>query len=250
MSDTKPNERALLKSALSPAGDCPGLTALAGADLSPEIQRHVSGCSRCRTELAMLREFENGAPNPEEAAAVHWIQDELLRRAPQFARPIAAPPRPSPIREGIGHWVSDLFSPRRRFALSMVGVSLLLLITAGIYSRRGSEEPLANPAHPAVWRSGQFAAVSPIGDITRPPANFQWESVQGAVKYVFQLSGVDGAELWHGESSETNIEPSKEIRNLLKPGRAFHWKVDAQNAAGETIASTGSQTFHIVATTR
>ena len=91
MSDTKPNERAFLKSALSPAGDCPGLTALAGADLSPDIQRHVSGCSRCRTELAMLREFENGAPNPEEAAAVHWIHDELLRRAPRVRKPHCAP---------------------------------------------------------------------------------------------------------------------------------------------------------------
>ena len=198
----------------------------------------------------MLREFENGAPNPKETAAVHWIQDELLRRGPQFTSPIEAPPRPSPIWEGIGHWVSDLFSPRRRFALAMAGVSLLLLITAGIYSRRGSEAPLANPANPAVWRSGEFAPISPIGDITQTPASFRWEGIPGAKKYVVQLSGVDGAELWHGESVETGIEPPREIRNILTPGRAFHWKVDAQNAAGETVASTASQTFHIVATTR
>lgn len=207
MSDMQPDERALLKSALSPTGDCPGLTELAGADLNPDIQRHVSGCSRCRTEFAMLREFENGAPNPKETAAVHWIQDELLRRGPQFTSPIEAPPRPSPIWEGIGHWVSDLFSPRRRFALAMAGVSLSLLITAGIYSRRGSEAPLANPANPAVWRSGEFAPISPIGDITQTPASFRWEGVPGAKKYVVQLSGVDGAELWHGESVETGIEP-------------------------------------------
>ncbi len=68
MSDMQPDERALLKAALSPSRDCPDLTALAGADLSPDIQRHLSGCSRCRTELTMLREFENGSPNPEEAA--------------------------------------------------------------------------------------------------------------------------------------------------------------------------------------
>jgi hypothetical protein len=198
----------------------------------------------------MLREFENGAPNHEEAAAVHWIQDELLRRGPEFASPVASLPRPTSIWETVGHWVADLFSPRRRFTLSMVGVSLLLLITAGIYFRRGSEAPLTNPAHPVVWRSGQFAAVSPIGDITRPPAVFRWESVPGASKYVVQLSGVDGAELWRGESGETGIEPPHEIRNLLTPERAFHWKVDAQNTAGETIASTGSQIFHITATTR
>ena len=249
MSDMKPNERALLKSALSTAGDCPDLTALASADLSPNIERHLSGCSRCRTELAMLREFENGNANPEEAAAVHWIQDELQRRVPEFASPIASP-APTSIWDRIGHWVADLFSPRRRFTLAMVGVSLLLLITAGIYSRRGSEAPLTNPAHPAVWRSGQLTPLSPIGDITQTPASFRWESVPGAVKYVVQLRGVDGAELWHGESTESSIEPPSEIRHLLTPGRAFHWKVDAQNAAGETIASTDSQTFHIVATTR
>jgi hypothetical protein len=197
----------------------------------------------------MLREFENGSPNPEEAAAVQWIQDELVRRAPKFVSPIASP-APTSIWERLAHWMSDLFSPRRRFAVAMAGVSLLLLITAGIYSRRGIETPLANPAQPAVWRSGQFAPLSPIGDITQMPASFRWESVPGAIKYVVQLSGVDGAELWHGESTDTTIVPPREIRNILMPGRAFHWKVDAQNAAGETIASTDSQTFHIVATTR
>ncbi len=228
MPDTNPNEMEFLKRALQPVGDCPELAALAGAASNPDFERHLSACSRCRTELAMLREFENGEPGAGELASVQWIQSELLRRAP----------RRLSIGERLSAWAAGIFSPRRRFALSTAGVSLLLLVGVGIYSQRTGEGPLTNPTHSTVWRSGQFSAVSPVGDITQIPTAFQWESVPGAVKYGIHLSGVDGAEVWSAESRETSVVPPPEIRSLLTPGRAFHWKVEAKNAAGETIAAT------------
>jgi hypothetical protein len=251
MPDTNPNEMEVLKRALRPAADCPDLAALSAAASNPKFARHLAGCSRCRTELAMLREFENGEPGAEELASVQWIQSELLRRGPEFssdARDRA--PRPISMGERLSAWMAEIFSPRRRFALSMAGISLMLLVTVGIYSQRAGDAPLANPTQPTVWRSGQFSAVSPLGDITQTPAAFQWESVPGAVKYGIHLSGVDGAEVWSAESRETSIVPPSEIRSLLTPGRAFHWKVEARNPAGETIAATDSQIFHILTTTR
>jgi hypothetical protein len=239
MPDTNPSETEFLKRALRPMGDCPDLAALAGAASNPDFGQHLAGCSRCRTELAMLREFENGEPGAGELASVQWIQSELLRRAP----------RRLSMGERLSGWAAEIFSPRRRFALSMAGVSLLLLVGIGIYSQRAGEGPLANRTQPTIWRSGQFQAVSPVGDITQIPVAFQWENVPGAVKYGIHLSGVDGAEVWSAESHETSIVPPPEIRNLLTPGRAFHWKVEAKNAAGETIAATDSQIFHILTTT-
>jgi hypothetical protein len=249
MSETNPNELAFLKSGLTPAGACPEITVLAGADTNPEIQRHLAGCSRCRTELALLREFESGEPGAEELASVQWIQSELLRRASFASAPDAAP-RPMSIPARLSLWAAEIFSPRRRFELSMAGISMLMIAGGGIYFHHAAEPPLANPARPAIWRSGQFSAVAPVGDITQMPAGFQWEAVPGAAKYEIHLSGVDGIGVWSAESVQTSIEPPQAIRSLLTPGRAFHWTVDARNAAGDKIASTDSQTFHILATTR
>jgi hypothetical protein len=250
LSDPRPDELALYKLAFSPPGDCPDLAALEMANSNPVIGRHLSACSSCRTELAMLRRFENGEPKAEEAAAVQWIRGELRRRAREFAQPPAVPPPRPPIWAHLGDWIADLLSPRR-LALSMAGVSLLLLIGAGIYLRSGSDATaVLNPAISPVWRSEQLAALFPIGDITETPTAFGWESAPGAVKYVVHFSGVDGAELWRGESTGARIEAPRKIRGMMTPGRAFHWKVDAQNAAGETIAATDSQTFHIVPTIR
>jgi hypothetical protein len=250
MSETNPNELAFLKSALTPTGACPDVAALAGADTDPEMQRHLAACSRCRTELALLREFESGEPRAEELSSVQWIQSELLRRAPQFADAPVAAPKPMSIPERLSLWAAEIFSPRRRFALSMAGVSLLMIAAAGIYFRSPGEPPLANPAHSEIWRSGQFSAIAPLGDITQIPTAFEWQAAPGAAKYAIHLSGVDGVGVWSADTVQTRIEPPQQIRSLLTPGRAFHWTVDAQNTAGEKIAATDSQTFHILATTR
>ncbi len=247
MSDPNLNDPSLLRSALQPAGDCPELAALSAAEPNPDVLRHLAGCSRCRTELAMLREFEGGEPEAAEAASVQWIQSELLRRAPQFTN---VAPGPAPLAERLHNWIAEAFAPRRRFVLAMAGMAAVLIVGAGVYSRRGGESSLAGPSQPVVWRSGQFSAVSPIGDIALPPSAFQWESVPGAVKYGIKMTGVDGVEVWSAESGQTSIEPPPQVRALLTPGRAFHWRVEAQNAASEKIASTDSQTFHILATSR
>src|SRR5215510_10719692 len=60
---------------------------------------HLSSCTRCQTELAMLQEFERAAPSPDETADVSFIEAELKRRlatsrpSPQLTRKIFAPRR-------------------------------------------------------------------------------------------------------------------------------------------------------------
>ena len=65
MPEPKPDERAFLTSALGGSAGCPDLAALAVAEPGSDLQRHLAVCSRCRTELAVFREFENAAPRPE-----------------------------------------------------------------------------------------------------------------------------------------------------------------------------------------
>jgi hypothetical protein len=251
MSNANPNQPAFLKAALGPSSDCPDLAALAGANLSADLRQHLAGCSHCRTELAALREFESAEPRGDELASVKWIQSELVRRAPQFANTAsAASPKTASPLDRLRLWGRDLFSPPRRMQLSLAAASLLLVAATGVYLHRSGEPPLSAPSGQPVWRSGQFAAVSPVGDITQTPAEFRWESVAGAAEYEIQVTEVDGTAVWSAKSAQTKIETPESIRRFFQPGRTLQWTVVARNAAYEKIASTDSQIVHILATTR
>ena len=81
-------DRQALKSALARTPECLSIEAL-GA-LSPDEARghhHISGCVRCQTELALLREFESSDPLPDEGAAVAWISSHLERNLEAIKHP-------------------------------------------------------------------------------------------------------------------------------------------------------------------
>jgi hypothetical protein len=250
--DPARNEDALFKSALGPTGECPRPELLAAAG-NPEVQRHLASCSRCRTELAMLLEFEKAEPRPDELAGVKWIQTELRRRSPELtAVAPTALPQPVSIWERLHAWVQYLSLPHGRGMLLVAAASLLVMVTAGVYLRQGGDVPRPSPSAGGadVWRSGQFAAVSPVGDVAQSPAEFRWEAVPGAAAYQIRLMEVDGAVIWSSEVTPTSVEIPHNVRSKLAPGRAFQWEVVARSAAGERIASTVLQNFHILANSR
>ena len=250
MPDPRSNEDDLLKAALGRTGDCPALESLEAAETNPDVQRHLAGCSRCRTELAMLREFRGAEPRAEEMASVEWIASELRRRSPELAGPApVVHPQPASPRDRLRAWTGGLFAPQRRRTLSLAAVALLVVVAAGVYLRPGANFERPSPSGgTAVWRSGEFAAVSPLGDVTEAPSEFRWQTVPGAATYSIQLVEVDRTVVWSADSTRTSIEVPAEIRQKLKPARAFHWQVVARNAGGQNIASTDLQTFHILAT--
>ena len=251
MPEGNPSELAFLKSALGPSSRCPDLAALAGARQDTDLQQHLAGCSHCRTELATLREFESAEPHADELASVKWIQSELLRREPQYVS--AAPSTSSnhaSLWDRLRLWGRELFLPARRMQLSLAAASVLLVAASGVYLHRSGEPPLSAPSGQPVWRSGQFAAISPAGDVTEAPAEFRWEAVAGAAEYEIEVTGVDGAVVWSAESRETRIETPESIRRSFEPGRTLRWSVAARNTAHEKIASTDSQIVHILVTGR
>ena len=81
--DPTGNEQALFKSASGPTGDCPRPELLASAAGNPDVQRHLENCGRCRTELAMLLEFEKAEPRPDEP---RQREVDPERAAPAFTR--------------------------------------------------------------------------------------------------------------------------------------------------------------------
>jgi hypothetical protein len=250
--DPTGNEDALFKSALGPTAGCPRPELLVSAAGNPDVQRHLENCSRCRTELAMLLEFEKAEPRPDELASVQWIQSELRRRSPELTAAVPAVfPQPGSIWERLHPWVGYLWSPRGRGML-LVAASLLVMVTAGVYLRQGgdAQRPSTSAGGAEVWRSGQFVVVSPVGDVAQSPSEFRWEAVPRATTYQIRLMEVDGAVIWSSDVTQTSVEIPHNVRSKLTPGRAFQWEVVARSAAGERIASTVLQKFHILPNSR
>src|SRR5207302_3524610 len=81
-----PTDVDALRAALAPSGSCLTLEQLGrlcdrdhagGADT--RAAEHVAGCIRCRTELALLKQFESSALRPEEQEDASWIVGRLTR---------------------------------------------------------------------------------------------------------------------------------------------------------------------------
>jgi hypothetical protein len=233
------DQRHLLREALNRTPECPALEVLA----APQHRQHVTECPHCRAELALLHQFESADAQPGEAADLAWIESELARRSQ------AAAISREPFGARLLAWFEFLFSPAGRGRLSMAAASLLLLVTVGLLMRPGGgvRPPLQEPT---VWRSGQFAAVSPVGDLDQAPSQLRWETVPSAASYHVRLLEVDGTEIWSADSTSTSVDFSNNIAAKMTPGRAFQWEATARDSSGRQMATTNLQTFHILATHR
>lgn len=224
---------------------CPSLDALAAPAPGPEIQSHLDNCSQCRTDLALFKAFETDQPRPDELASVQWIENELQRRTRAATSTVPSPSAWSHLLA----WVGAAFGPGRQRAFALAAASLLVVVATGLYVRHAGQVLPAGPPDGMVWRSSRFTAISPSGEITKTPVDLRWESVSGAASYQVQVLQVDRTILWSGETTQTAVKIPDNLRVQLTPGRAFQWQVFARNPAGEQIASTDLQNFHIVVTT-
>ena len=185
------------------------------------------------------------APRSGEVAAVAWIESELRRRSPEIAgKTIGANIEPEPSWHRVNSWL-----PARRWrGLSVAAASLLVAVTATVYLRSGAGPDPGS--EPPIYRSQQFSTLAPAGDISEAPRDFGWQPVQGAIKYQVRLMEVDRTEVWSTETTDTSVPIPPAVREQMRPGRTFFWEVIARNTAGEKVASTNLQNFHISATTR
>ena len=213
--------------------------------MDAKAREHVGHCVYCQNELAMLVEFEEAAPQPEEAADVAWIQSELERRS-------ATAPQGRPSESfwaRVSSWISGVF-PSRGWQIAAVAASLLFVVAGGMYLRQGNDRLSPPAGGEPVWRSQGFAGVAPLGDVTAAPTELQWEAVPGAGKYIVRVMEVDRTEIWRSEATSTSIPLPSEVRAQMTAGRSFLWTVTVHDATGNSVAETGLQTFHILATSR
>jgi hypothetical protein len=243
MSNSDAAERQILKAALVRTEQCLSLEALtavgdnsADPAMGSTAMRHLKICAYCRNELLLLQEFEAAEATPEEAGQVAWIESQLSRRAHKIGRTRS-------LRSLGVSWLASLFPVQNWRPLTLVATSLLLAVGAGFYLQQ--QRPRIESASPLVYRSLEFRAISPVGDVSGAPAQFSWQSVAGAAKYQLRLMQVDQTEVWSVETNSTTVPVPPELRKNMTPGRGFSWIVIARNSAGEKIAETNLQKLHI-----
>jgi hypothetical protein len=248
MARARSGEDSLLRKALSPSGACATpleLGSLADGSLAQpaaaRLRDHVWKCARCQTELALLKQFEDAAPEPDEERAVKWISVRLERRFSE------APAGPSPVR------IHDRAAPPRRSLFSALNVAGFALaasafaVAAIVGLREGRAPELTAPSQGAstVLRSAGIATLAPAGELDAAPEALRWEPRTDAASYSVQVMEVDRIGLWSAETRETMIALPPGIRARIVPGKPLLWEVVAKDAAGRIVASSGNQQFRV-----
>ena len=210
--------------ALTPGPGCLPLERL-DADLTAAERTHVAGCARCQSELEMFQAFEANTPVQGEGLAVAWIAAQTKRRldAARGAGTPAATPAPATWR--LPSWALMAAS----VAVVVAGATLLMRPDA----------PTAVPETAPVYRGAQVAFTEAAGDLDAAPASVAWTAVDGAVNYDLRLLEVDGTELWRVTTSSPMASVPADARAAFLPGRTLVWRVEARDAGGRTLVSSG-----------
>lgn len=193
------------------------------------LASHVESCAACGHIAASYREFLAADIREEEKADVAWIEARLHRN-------------PAPRRSWFA-WLGP--SPMARWAFSIAAV---LLIVAGSLQLRRMAGPGLRTADqsPTVIRSTQVQLLGPTGDVDAAPAAFQWEPVEKASVYEFQITEVDGTALWTCRTNQTKLNSAPDIQRFMLPRKALLWRVKALNANGGLIAESATERFRVL----
>jgi hypothetical protein len=207
------------------------------------VALHVAGCLRCRTELALVKEFEAGTPRPEEEP---WMAERAARDLPAVLGAAAAPAARAPTS-----------AYARRGALRRVGVGLAVACAALLVAlnvRDAWPPPLATDvgsgSGSALFRSREMTLLGPSGDLGDPPRELRWEPVAGAATYAVRVMEVDRDELWSGQSREPSAVLPNAVRARIVPGKPLLWQVVARDAAGQVIATSELERFRVALRTQ
>jgi len=239
MTNDGPSPDELIRAALQRTAACPPVESLElylhKAD--PRIAAHLQSCAYCATELQLLESFHSAEISAEDAAAVNAITQRLKRSASQERRPPQEQPK-SWWRFG-GSWLRPAM---------LASAAILVVAAIGLQLRRGGPPELRHIASQTndVFRAQTVTILSPHGDLQTPPEDVRWEPEPSAVTYQVRLLEVDGHELWTAKGANTNMPFPPAIRALMVPAKTLSLSVEAFNAQGQKVATSGIVSFRIL----
>jgi hypothetical protein len=237
-------DRSTLKTALAKKQDCLSLQELEQLAPNPSQQHpHLATCSRCQSELAMLKEFEENAPLPGEGAAVAWISSNLERRLDQIKNP-GKVKRAASVSTS---WFARLLGTGSARWLTPVG-ALAVIAIASVFVLRPSKQPDLNASlgsGPTIYRSQEVEAVSPAGELAQAPKSLEWKAFAGAAKYKVEVMEVDHALLWSASTNYISLTIPNATQAKMLPGKPVLWQVTAQDSQERTLAVSQVKRFSV-----
>jgi hypothetical protein len=253
MTSDRDKERRHWKAALAATEDCLTVEELshhAGGSLpdaaKSRTSSHLAGCSRCQTELAMLKEFELATPRPEELAAVSWIAAELKHRSEKIGYAALESPSSRSMPSRLSR-LRKVFASRPLSSAALSLAAMLVAIAAGFYLTTAKEPVLVSDGSTGqtLLRSQGVVALAPKGDLAERPTELRWQPVPGADHYSVKLMEVDRVELWQGLSKEPKVMLPAEVREKIVPGKTLLWQVTALDVNGQAVATSQVERFRI-----
>ena len=239
------SDRDILKSALAPTPACLSPEQLEGLLDGKHSNPHLAACSRCQSELSMLRMFESAAPLPGEGAAVAWIGAQLDRELESIKNGPRGG-REKPGSRGVGQqgtWWSRM-SGGMRWGLPAAAVVVIAI--AGFVTLRSSKEPELqsnNLGQPTIYRSQEVELVSPVGEVPQIPTELRWQAFAGAESYEVVLMEVDDSPLWTDKTTRTSVVFPAAVRAKMLPGKPILWRVTALGAQSRVLGVSQIQRF-------
>jgi hypothetical protein len=251
MADLDLTDVETLRAALAPSASCATLEQLGRlcdrdhvGSADTRVAEHVATCLRCRTELALLKQFESGALRPDEQEDVRWIAARLARDVARLTAGEALPiPRGASARRTTA-W--RRFLAPRALAASLAVAAAGLVVVLNVRGRDGTPPALPDvTAGPSSFRSDAIPLKGPAGDLDVAPKELRWEPAAGAATYSVQVMEVDRTPVWSADSREASIALPASVRARVVPGKPFLWQVVAKDAGGQAIASSDMQRFRL-----
>ena len=233
----------LFAAALASGNDCPpleDLERLLNEGAPVPLKRHVDGCSRCQTELQMLRAFTSSEVAEHEQTAVSSIAARLKSRSSEITRPrTAVDQRPS-------RW--QLILAMRWLTPAAATIAIVLLVAGVAIELRQGRQPLlkARIGSTEVLRSSSIVILSPVGDLKARPEEIRWEAAPNATRYQVRILEVDRTELWSGETTGTRIGVTSKVATFIVPFKTLLVQVGAFDATGRKIAESEPVRFRFL----
>ena len=249
--EINPTDVEALRAALSPSRNCASIEQLSrlcdrdhAGTAEARTAEHVAGCVRCRTELALLKQFETSTLRPDEEEDASWIVARLARDVPRMAAGEVLPARSAPRSRPAG-W--RRFVSVRSVAVSLAAASAALLVVVNVAGRDASPPALAPgaTAGPEIFRSEEVILDEPAGDLAVAPKQLRWHPAAGARSYSVEVMEVDRTPVWSAESREAKVALPTSVRARMVPGKPFLWQVVAKDLAGNSIAASQMQKFRV-----
>lgn len=197
------------------------------------VERHAGTCAACTAERSLAQRFETAdrsidSDDPLLAQANSRISFALAKTRRAHSR---APTRLLP-----PHW------------WGAVAASLVVVAAFGIFVLQGPAPPrLPAPLEQTdLTRGATVTLLAPVGELMAAPEEFRWAAVDDAAGYRITITTVAGDVVVRDEIELPQFTPAANQRARQQPGVRYHWRVEALDKAGVTLAQSREGEYRLL----